>query len=309
MKVTLNTIGSRYGSIDALNDNFDRIQDAFDNTLSLDGTSPNEMLANLNMGGNNIINIGSLFLAGGGKLLDETDKAYIISYVDTQDAADRAYADSVVSAAISNIQLELVEGDVTSARYMYNAVGGETFITLPYTGFTTQEVFKNGVHQNSNDYSVANNIITFVEALGEGDRIYVMVAFPMSSGPTNSIATELFTATDNQTTFLLTAPVLDNTQSFVFINGVKQSGLAYTVNANEVVFVSGLSEGDLVEVMVLVNVQESVSVVNPILLQHQVVSSNTLIPTGFNGLSVDPTIAGGVVVTISSGSVWAIVGE
>lgn len=60
-KVSLNTIGSRYGSIDALNDNFDAIEAAFENTLSLDGTSPNAMEADLDMNSNNILNTGSVY--------------------------------------------------------------------------------------------------------------------------------------------------------------------------------------------------------------------------------------------------------
>lgn len=55
-KLTLNSIGSRYGSIDALNDNFDAIEAAFENTLSRDGDTPNFMQTPLDMNGYGIIN-------------------------------------------------------------------------------------------------------------------------------------------------------------------------------------------------------------------------------------------------------------
>lgn len=58
-KLTLNTIGSRYGSIDALNANFDAIETALENTLSRDGTLPNNMDANLDMDSNRIINLAN----------------------------------------------------------------------------------------------------------------------------------------------------------------------------------------------------------------------------------------------------------
>jgi len=58
-KVSLNTIGSRYGSIDALNDNFDAIEAAIENTLSLDGTSPNAMTADLDLNSNDLLNVGT----------------------------------------------------------------------------------------------------------------------------------------------------------------------------------------------------------------------------------------------------------
>lgn len=56
-KVVLNTIGSRYGSIDALNANFEAIEAAFQNTLSRDGEGPNALEANLDAGSYRIINL------------------------------------------------------------------------------------------------------------------------------------------------------------------------------------------------------------------------------------------------------------
>ena len=60
-KLTLNTIGSRYGSIDALNANFDAIETALENTLSRDGTAPNSMDSNLDMDNNSILNVNTVF--------------------------------------------------------------------------------------------------------------------------------------------------------------------------------------------------------------------------------------------------------
>ena len=56
-KLTLSTIGSRYGSIDALNANFDAIEAALENTLSLDGTAPNGMEVDLDANSHKIINL------------------------------------------------------------------------------------------------------------------------------------------------------------------------------------------------------------------------------------------------------------
>ena len=56
-KVPLNNIGSAYGAIGALNDNFDTIEQGFDNTLSRDGTGPNQMEANFDMNSNDILNV------------------------------------------------------------------------------------------------------------------------------------------------------------------------------------------------------------------------------------------------------------
>jgi hypothetical protein len=63
-KITLNTIGSRYGSIDALNDNFDAIEAAFENTLSRDGDTPNFMMTPLDMNGYDIVNVSRVLIGG-----------------------------------------------------------------------------------------------------------------------------------------------------------------------------------------------------------------------------------------------------
>jgi hypothetical protein len=60
-KLTLNTIGSRYGSIDALNDNSDLVETALENTLSRDGTGPNNMQSDLDMDSHSILNADTVF--------------------------------------------------------------------------------------------------------------------------------------------------------------------------------------------------------------------------------------------------------
>jgi hypothetical protein len=56
-KLTLATITSGYGSVDRLNANSDLIEEALENTLSRDGSSPNQMEANLDMNTNRILNL------------------------------------------------------------------------------------------------------------------------------------------------------------------------------------------------------------------------------------------------------------
>lgn len=56
---TVNTITSGYASQTQLNENFTNIQTAFENTLSLDGSTPNAMGADLDLNNNDLLNIGS----------------------------------------------------------------------------------------------------------------------------------------------------------------------------------------------------------------------------------------------------------
>lgn len=89
-KLVLSAIGSRYGSIDALNANFQAIEDAFENTLSLDGTVPNEMSDNFDMGSFRIINLAAP--VNGADAVTKT-------YVDTITALLNTYVDEITTVA------------------------------------------------------------------------------------------------------------------------------------------------------------------------------------------------------------------
>lgn len=63
-KPNINTVATGYQATDTINDNFNNLRNAFDNTLSLDGSTPNAMEADLDMNGYDIINVNSLYING-----------------------------------------------------------------------------------------------------------------------------------------------------------------------------------------------------------------------------------------------------
>lgn len=58
-KITLPTINSGYLSTEALNTAFDAVETALENTLSRDGSTPNQMEADLDMNGYSILNMST----------------------------------------------------------------------------------------------------------------------------------------------------------------------------------------------------------------------------------------------------------
>jgi hypothetical protein len=92
-KVPLSTITSGYGTVDALNANFNAIEAAFDNTLSRDGDTPNQMSANLDMNGNALLNVGTI---NGAPITALGD---LSGYVNTALAAATSAGASATSAA------------------------------------------------------------------------------------------------------------------------------------------------------------------------------------------------------------------
>lgn len=96
-KPTVTTLASGFNSTETLNANFEALRDSFDNTLSLDGSTPNAMEADLDLNGNNLLNasvIGASSLVVNGKLIsvsadpvfDGTVSTFGASLIDDTDA-------------------------------------------------------------------------------------------------------------------------------------------------------------------------------------------------------------------------------
>jgi hypothetical protein len=85
-KIVLSSLGSRYGSIDALNANFEAIEEAFENTFSRDGTGPNSLEADVDANSYRIINLPTP---------TANDEAATKGYVDVATAAIETYLEQI----------------------------------------------------------------------------------------------------------------------------------------------------------------------------------------------------------------------
>jgi len=105
-KVTLTDITSGYDSASAYNANNDRIEAGFDNTLSRDGTSPNQMGADLDMNSNDVLNAGSVnatrVLIGGQNIVPTGTVAI-------PNASDVPYTPAGTGAVVTDVQSKLRE--------------------------------------------------------------------------------------------------------------------------------------------------------------------------------------------------------
>jgi hypothetical protein len=63
-KPSINNVTSGFNSTSEINQNFQALRDAFDNTVSLDGSLPNAMNADFDMNGYDIMNAGGLTING-----------------------------------------------------------------------------------------------------------------------------------------------------------------------------------------------------------------------------------------------------
>lgn len=134
-KPDITTIASGYYSRQALNTNFTNLQDGFDNTLSLDGSTPNSMGADFDVNGNNILNAGQV----------DVDSLYIngVSVV----PGDANLQTTYLTASYT--------GDGSTVAYALTA--------NPQTE-TNTSVYVDGVYQNKATYSLSGTTVTFSEA-------------------------------------------------------------------------------------------------------------------------------------------------
>ena len=101
---TITTIASGYYSRTALNDNFTNIDTAFDNTLSLDGSTPNSMGADLDMNSKDVLNVNDVHadrVLVGGSLLSPS--SVVVNAENVNFTPTGAIASTDVQAAFGEI--------------------------------------------------------------------------------------------------------------------------------------------------------------------------------------------------------------
>lgn len=173
----LSNVTNIYTSAPTINANNERIRGAFQNTLSRDGSTPNQMEADLDMNSNDILNVGNLTLEDGRDLSDIVDE--VEQYRDeTKQFRDEA------ELIVGSIQ------DVTPRRSVDSYIGdGVT------TEFATSElaidknftnVFISGVYQNKDSYEVVGGNIVFSEAPPLDAEIEITVLENSTVGTTSA---------------------------------------------------------------------------------------------------------------------------
>lgn len=141
----------------AINDNSQKIEEAFQNTLSRDGSLPNEMLADIDVNGHFILNLADP--------------------VAQTDAVNKRSVQPLVLEAISLILAALGQpGFVKQSTLTVDA--GVTVVDLSTLApfLAVHSLFYNGVYQDPSTYAVAGSTLTFSEALPADGTVSVVVS-------------------------------------------------------------------------------------------------------------------------------------
>jgi len=169
-KATVKTITSGHASNTQLNFNFDALNDQFDNTLSLDGSTPNAMGADLDMNSNNITNaadVSTNTLTVAGVLVTDatyvpnwegpwvTTKAYVINDLVSEAGSSYiclvAHTSGTFSTDLAANKWELFAqqgaagagtGDMLAANNLSDVANTDTSLTNLGGGTTGIAIFK-----------------------------------------------------------------------------------------------------------------------------------------------------------------------
>lgn len=171
-KITLPTIESGYGSTEALNQAFADIAEAFDNTVSRDGSSPNQLTADLDLNGHTLLNTAT-----------SDDPASLVTLATMQD-----YVDSVASGVVLQKQEIQTSG---SSQTVF------TLTTMQYTpGAYNLAVYVNGTRKFSPaDYTETSaTVVTFTAGQSAGAKVQFVtneflgnITLPTHTHPWNQI--------------------------------------------------------------------------------------------------------------------------
>jgi hypothetical protein len=169
MKVTLTTLTSRYGSIDALNANFEALADAIENTLSRDGTGPNALEANVDANSYRIINLPDPL---------NNSEPVTLGWISDNYPAFEEVSDNLAT-------IETVANSINNV----NAVGSD--LLEPTSEINTVAVSITNVN------AVGNNITNVNTLAAQSDNIDTLVAFTSEIEAVIANETDIDTVSSN----------------------------------------------------------------------------------------------------------------
>jgi len=217
-------------------------------------------------------------------------------------------------------------GSGTSPTWVANSAGGASYTVTDFTATASQtvftvsyvvgqvEVYRNGVRLAKADFTATNGTsITLTNAANAGDIIEV-VAFN-TTNTSATIAYDDFSGTGSQTVFTMTQTPANSASVIIAISGVVQDPSNYTVSGTTLTFStappSGTNNISCRYLGLPTTTQGTASVLNAtngIIVNNKTITASYTIPSGSNALSTGPVqVSSGVVVTVPSGSRWAVI--
>lgn len=204
-KLSLSTIGSRYASVAALNQNFDAIETAIENTLSRDGTTPNVMGANLDMNSHNLLNVGTINGADVttiGDVQAAVDSATASATAAATSASNAASSASTASAAAANLPNATTAG---ADKYIQTNATADGFDYLTAAQVLSDIGAASTSHNHTGVYEPADATILKSASIGVSVQGYDVDTAKIDVAQTFTASQRGTVTTDNDGSFDLSA--------------------------------------------------------------------------------------------------------
>jgi hypothetical protein len=207
----LTSLTNETSAVTTINNNFAAVETAMENTLSRDGTTPNTMSADIDLNGNDLLNIGTYSFSGGSTL-----------------AATVGYAEEWANKAEDSLVTVAAGGNGTTE---YSALHWAAKAALDATS------------------TAADVVLTAADVIAAGVSEANAAASAVTASSYASPVTDLFTAgvdftAGSSTTITLAATVVEDAVIITF-DGVTQHHDTYSISGTTVTFTSTIPVGVL----------------------------------------------------------------
>ena len=206
-------------------------------------------------------------------------------------------------ADVGTVFLDQFTGDGTSTQF-------SPLSTTP-TSEDFTDVYIDGIYQQKNAYSIAGTQIDFGSGNAPVSGAYIEVKTTGSIAPAavsaaqTTLVSDAFTATSGQTSFtLVNGSPSSKDLTMVFIQGVYQAKTNYSLNSGAIVFSTGVTLGDTVEVISVSGANLTTSPVTSVNGQTGVVSIAAGV-SSVNGQTGAVTVASTMGVNVINSSTTA----
>ena len=291
-KPTVTTLASGFNSTETLNANFEALRDGFDNTLSLDGSLPNAMEADLDLNGNNIIGAAGLLINGTDYLSDvEAAKVAAEAAKDAALAALDSFDDRYLGAKASDPTLDNDGNALVAGALYYNTTDdvmkvyeGSSWVAA-YASLSGALLATSNLSDLTNTTTARTNLglATVASTGGYSD----LTGLPTLGTAAATAATDYATAAQGT----LADSAVQNNDSPTF-NAVTATSYAGDGSALTGIAAGATGGGN-----------------DDIFYENgQNVTTNYTVTNGKNAMSAGPiTINSGVTVTVGAGETWTVI--
>ena len=199
------------------------------------------------------------------------------------------------TTSVELIHMVAVDGVIARDSFTGNGSTTAYVLSMSISNENATQVYIDGVYQSKDNYTTSGSTLTFSTAPPNGAAVEVVHIKAVAASTLNQ---NNFTGDGSTTAFTLSQTVTDETNTFVFIQGVYQEKSVYSISGTTLTFTTAPQNGYTVEVMAFSTITVGNAVTGATDWQSTIQTSNFTAAAG-KGYFINTT-SGIVTVTLPS---------